>query len=196
MLAVHLPFVRAATCVLLTHFIHYFLSFVSLRFIHRLSFFASAACCLILATLAKHKHTYCFCKSVGSFHFIFTTLCHSFISVGCSPPAAHNLACLAACPGCGFVMVFEAKHKCLALNKNTFQTLASHCCCLSPLHGSIFSTVAGARSQFQSFLIPLALGGTPLGYSVDKFATQHRFFFSRRRYYLFIISFQLGFSFG
>ena len=119
----------------------------------------------------------------------FTSLRHSFISVGSSPPAAHNLACLAACLGCGFVMVFEANHKCLALNKNTFQTLASHCCCLSPLHGSIFSTVAGARSQFRSFLPPLALGGTPLGYSVDKCATQHRFFFSRRRYYLFIISF-------
>ena len=125
-----------------------------------------------------------------------TSLRHSFISVGSSPPAAHNLACLAACPGCGFVMVFEANHKCLALYKNTFQTLASHCCCLSPLHGSIFSTVAGARSQFQSFLIPLALGGTPPPYSVDKCATQHHFFFSRRRYYLFIISFQLCFSFG
>ena len=127
----------------------------------------------------------------------FTSLRHSFISVGSSPPAAHNLACLAACPGCGFVMVFESPSTSAWLeNKNTFQTLASHCCCLSPLHGSIFSTVAGARSQFQSFLIPLALGGTPLGYSVDKCATQHRFFFSRRRYYLFIIRFQLGFSFG
>ena len=37
-----------------------------------------------------------------------TSLRHSLISVGSSPPAAHNLACLAACPGCGFVMVFES----------------------------------------------------------------------------------------
>ena len=127
------------------------------------------------------------------FHYI----CHSFISVGCSPPAAHNLACLAACPGCGFVMVFESTIiNAWLKNKNTFQTLASHCCCLSPLHGSIFSTMAGARSQFQSFLIPLTLGGTPPPYSVDKCATQPHFFFRRRRYYLFIISFQLCFSFG
>ena len=176
MLAVHLPFVRAATCVLLTHFIHYFLSFVSLRFIHRLSFFASAAWCYGFAAKALHKHT---CSDANpSVHCTaFHSLRHSFISVGCSPPAAHNLACLAACLGCGFVMVFEANHKCLALNKNTFQTLASHCCCLSPLHGSIFSTVAGARSQFRSFLTPLALGGTPPPYSVDKCATQPRFFF-------------------
>jgi len=36
--------------------------------------------------------------------------------------------------------------------------------------------VAGARSQFRSFLSPLAFGGTPLGYSVDKCATQPCFF--------------------
>lgn len=60
-------------------------------------------------------------------------------------------------------------------NKNTRQTLASHCCCLSPLHGFLVSTVAGARSQFRSYLSPLAYGGTPPGYSVDKCATQLRF---------------------
>jgi hypothetical protein len=38
--------------------------------------------------------------------FHFASLRHSFTSVAFSPPAAHNLACLAACHGCGFVMVF------------------------------------------------------------------------------------------
>ena len=145
-----------------------------------------------------HKHTCSFCKSVGSFHFISTTLCHSFISVGCSSPAAHNLACLAACPGCGFVMVFEANHKCLAdKQKHIPNPCVSLLLPIAPQwRGSIFSTVAGARSQFLSFLPPLALGGTPLGYSVGKCATHPSFFLSRRRYYLFIFSFQLGFSFG
>jgi len=44
------------------------------------------------------------------------------------------------------------------------------------LHGFLASTVAGARSQFRSFLSPLAYGGTPPGYSVDKCATQLCFF--------------------
>ena len=121
----------------------------------------------------------------------FHSLRHSFISVGSSQPAAHNLACLAACLGCGFVIVFVAKHSALTNNKNIFQTLASHCCCLSQFHCSIFSTVAGARSQFQSFLLPLALGGTPPPYNVVKFATQPCFFFSRRRYYLFIFPYPM-----
>ena len=38
--------------------------------------------------------------------FHFASLRHSFTSVAFSPPAAYNLACLAACHGCGFVMVF------------------------------------------------------------------------------------------
>ena len=71
---------------------------------------------------------------------------------------------------------FLSMHTKLDENKNTRQTLASHCCCLSPLHGFLVSTVAGARSQFRSYLSPLAYGGTPLGYSVDKCATQLRFF--------------------
>ena len=107
--------------------------------------------------------------------FHFAALRHSFTSVAFSPPAAHNLACLAACHSYGFVMVF-VRHTLADENKNTCQTLASHCCCLSPFHGFLASTVAGARSQFQSFLLPLAFGGTPLGYSVDKCATRLCFF--------------------
>jgi len=107
--------------------------------------------------------------------FHFAALRHSFTSVAFSPPAAHNLACLAACHSYGFVMVF-VRHTLSDENKNTCQTLASHCCCLSPFHGFLASTVAGARSQFQSFLLPLAFGGTPLGYSVDKCATRLCFF--------------------
>ena len=38
--------------------------------------------------------------------FHFAALRHTFTSVAFSPPAAHNLACLAACHGCGFVKVF------------------------------------------------------------------------------------------
>ena len=38
--------------------------------------------------------------------FHYASLRHSFTSVAFSPPAANNLACLAACHGCGFVMVF------------------------------------------------------------------------------------------
>ena len=38
--------------------------------------------------------------------FHSASLRHSFTSVAFSPPAAHNLACLAACHGCGFVKVF------------------------------------------------------------------------------------------
>ena len=40
LLPVHVPFVRASTFILLTHFIHCFLSFVLLRFIHTLGYFA------------------------------------------------------------------------------------------------------------------------------------------------------------
>ena len=71
---------------------------------------------------------------------------------------------------------FQRKHTLADENKNTCQTLASHCCCLSPFHGFLASTVAGARSQFRSFLSPLAFGGTPPGYSVDKCATRLCFF--------------------
>ena len=40
----------------------------------------------------------------------YASLRHPFSSVSCSPPAAHNLACLAACHGYGFVMFFVAQH--------------------------------------------------------------------------------------
>ena len=48
----------------------------------------------------------------------------SFISVAFSPPAAYNLACLAACHSCGFVMVFVQPHISSTQIKNTRQTLA------------------------------------------------------------------------
>jgi hypothetical protein len=41
--------------------------------------------------------------------FHSASLRHTFTSVAFSPPAAHNLACLAACHGCGFVIVFVPK---------------------------------------------------------------------------------------
>lgn len=43
--------------------------------------------------------------------FHFATLRPPFTSVAFSPPAAHNLACLAACHSYGFVMVFVHAHK-------------------------------------------------------------------------------------
>ncbi len=48
----------------------------------------------------------------------------SFISVAFSPPAAYNLACLAACHSCGFVMVFDQQHNGLSHIKKPRQTLA------------------------------------------------------------------------
>jgi hypothetical protein len=78
----------------------------------------------------------------------FRSLSHPFTSVACSPPAAHNFACLAACHSCGPVMFFAPGTD----SKKTRQALASHCCCLSPprkVGGSPFSTVAGARSRLR-----------------------------------------------
>jgi hypothetical protein len=40
----------------------------------------------------------------------FRSLSHPFTSVACSPPAAHNFACLAACHSCGPVMFFAVTH--------------------------------------------------------------------------------------
>ena len=61
--------------------------------------------------LGLYKNTHVQMQILQFIPLHFTSLRHSFISVGSSPPAAHNLACLAACLGCGFVMVFEAKQK-------------------------------------------------------------------------------------
>ena len=159
------------------HFVHFFLRSASLHHVRN-----STIC-----SKAGHPKPHTKSNTLGNapafpqaiptiltgFHS--ASLRHSFTSVAFSPPAAHNLACLAACHSYGFVMVF-VRHTLSDENKNTCQTLASHCCCLSPFHGFLASTVAGARSQFQSFLLPLAFGGTPLGYSVDKCATRLCFF--------------------
>lgn len=115
--------------------------------------------------------------------FHFATLRPPLISVAFSPPAAHYLACLAACHSYGFVMVFVL-HTSLDQNKNTRQTLASHCCCLSPLHGFLVSTVAGARSRFRSFLPPAPSGGTPPGLQCGQVCHTPTLLLGRRRYYL------------
>ena len=57
--------------------------------------------------------------------FHSASLRHSFTSVAFSPPAAHNLACLAACHSCGFVMVFVQAHKALMKTKTHAKPLHS-----------------------------------------------------------------------
>ena len=47
----------------------------------------------------------------------FTSLRHSFISVGSSPPAAHNLACLAAASAAGLLWFLKPFHKALLETK-------------------------------------------------------------------------------
>jgi len=47
-----------------------------------------------------------------------------------------------------------------------------------PLVTFLFAPSGGTRRQFRSFLSPLAFGGTPLGYSVDKCAARLCFFFA------------------
>ncbi|MEI2739930.1 MAG: hypothetical protein V9F01_14245, partial [Chitinophagaceae bacterium] len=109
--------------------------------------------------------------------FHFASLRHPFISVAFSPPAAHNLACLAACHGCGFVMVFVPDAQSLEYKqKHTPNPCVSLVAVYRRCTAFVATTVAGARSQFRSFLSPLAFGGTPPGYSVDKCATRLCFF--------------------
>jgi hypothetical protein len=114
------------------------------------------------------------------------TLRPTFTSVAFSPPAANNFARLAACHSYGFVMVFDLHTK-LDEYKNTRQTLAFHCCYLSPFYGFLVSTVAGTRSHLHSFLIPVSL--------LARYAAMLQcgqvchtaiLLFSRRRYYLFL----------
>ena len=90
------------------HFVHFFLRSASLLLV-RIYPFASRP-----GIPCQHHRsmTHWECTSLSQaiptiltgFHF--AALRHTFTSVAFSPPAAHNLACLAACHGCGFVKVF------------------------------------------------------------------------------------------
>ena len=106
----------------------------------------------------------------------------TFTSVAFSPPAAYNLACLAACFGCEFDMVFVLSSYPLKI-KNTYQTLASHCCSPSPfrLHW-VAPQQAHADNSSRASLHCLrwrhAICKPP------KKSAVLSFFFSRRRYNL------------
>lgn len=126
LLATPTAFVRAATCVL--HATSFISSFVPL---HYTTFVAKQ---LASSHGIPPHHTM---PSLSGMHiplrqsnatiltgFHSTPLRPAFISVAFSPPAAYNLACLAACHSCGFVMVFDQHHKGSMQIKNTCQTLA------------------------------------------------------------------------
>lgn len=120
-------------------FVHFFLRYASFHHVRSLSFVTWQGI-PFLYTIAKHSGNAPAILQADptiltGLHF--AALRHPFTSVAFSPPAAHNLACLAACPGCGFVMVF-VRHTMADENKNICQTLASHCCCLSPAVAWLF----------------------------------------------------------
>ncbi len=78
-----------------THFMHSFLRYASLRYIHY-PFFAYAAWYFILS---QFPYTKIHIQHRKPFKFIslhYATLRHTCISVGCSPPAAHNF-CVPCC---------------------------------------------------------------------------------------------------
>ena len=111
----------------------------------------------------------------------FATLRPAFISVALSPSAAYNLACLAACFGCGFVMVFETSTQNLNI-KNTFQTLAYNVATHRPFRAlwlppTQAHAVTSSRSSFQCLCWRHATCKPPfVGYPL--------LLFCRRRYYL------------
>ena len=89
------------------HFVHSFLRSASLHLVRSYSFASRPG--IPLPNTKQHTRE---CtgllqaKATILTGFHSAALRHSFTSVAFSPPAAHNLACLAACHGCGFVMVF------------------------------------------------------------------------------------------
>lgn len=116
-------FVRASYLCPSPHFIHY--ATITPR-----SYLCD--CFITWLPTAAHK---CQHTTGSTFHFAKPTLQYSqgfiiaslrpaFISVGFSPPAANNFACLACPPSYVFVMVFRPTTQSLARNKNTRQTLA------------------------------------------------------------------------
>ena len=113
----------------------------------------------------------------ATFHFVsFSNQAAAF-----GPPAAYNLACLAACHSYGFVIVFVPKHNALTTTKTYAKPLRLTIAVYRPLwRGSLVSTVAGARSHVRSFLSPVSScrHGVPLCYRVDKCATRLNFFFA------------------
>ena len=118
------------------HFIHFVLRSASLHLVR------SYANCFkawhpALYTKAQHSgnaHAFSQSHAIILTGFHFASLRPPFISVAFSPPAAHYLACLAACHSCGFVMVFEPRHK-LEANQKTTPNPCILSSCQPPLHG-------------------------------------------------------------
>ena len=134
----------------------------------------------------------------------FRLLIATFISVAFSPPAAHNLACLAATvcvtglrwhkPTLIKALKSLLKHLVWNLEFSSFCYLPSGPLChAQPLHcASIASEAAllsapagGARSHVQSYLLPVAYDGTlcPHATAAVTPGGTHASF-SRRRFYL------------
>ena len=116
-------FVRAATCVLrptscITSFVPLPLHHV--RCYHIASFHGYPPAFTQSQYMAGSTFHFAIPTLKYSLGFITTTLRTTFISVGFRPLAANNFAC----PGCGFVIVFDQQHKSLMKIKNTRQTLA------------------------------------------------------------------------
>ena len=87
--------------------------------------------------------------SLGS---ITASLCPSFISVGLSPPAANNFACLACLPQRRVCHGFCPTTQSLDGNQKHTPNPCILSSCQAPFHGFLATTGAGARSHRRSFL--------------------------------------------
>lgn len=93
-LAVHLPYVRAAT-VSFTQLRSFLPSFASLHHVRSHPFFSGMALRSSAVTLSQSKGTCLSASTRYNTHWVsLRSLRHSFTSAGFSPPAANNFACL------------------------------------------------------------------------------------------------------
>ena len=99
------------------HLVHFFLRYASLHHVRSLPICCKAGHPICFTHSLTHGNAPAFTQAIPAIltGFHFASLRHPFTSVAFSPPAANNLACLAACHGCGFVMVFVHTH--IALTK-------------------------------------------------------------------------------
>ena len=87
----------------------------------------------------------------ATFHFVsFPIQAAAF-----SPPAAYNLACLAACHSCGFVIVFVPTHKALTNSKTCAKSLRLIVAVYRLARAWLFIQHCGRRTQPRPF-VPLS----------------------------------------
>ena len=87
-----------------------------------------------------------------SLGFIIASLRPTFISVGFSPPAANNFACLACLPQRRVCHGFCPTTQSLDGNQKHTPNPCILSSCQAPFHGFLATTGAGARSHRRSFL--------------------------------------------